>query len=718
MPLSALLAHTHAELLYATELTDAPSDLTVIALQELHRELMVLFTLPEEQRVLEWFGEGRRAVADTLASVQILAANRPNINHPNIDHGPFSVAVLAAQLALEAARDRSELAASWSELELQVMTALVAEVAVCDREAAALDRTPLLFSIPSTVTLEQLLLLGSAERDLAIPALSAAEREFYVLLDRLRARLIPLRVLMDLLDVRVEDFKKRAGPIFPSTAAELSVRYASLAAKYEKAVVMRYSAVEHRAVSIRWQEICAFVVSEVMRRCDNMIAAFESTGSSDAVATSYKTCAAGVGLIQAAVAARVVRAPDLAEEFNSMLLPRWRQLNSLLGSTPSPNAVPASASGAYDGISSPSPIKGLRQFKMTKSDNLVDAPTPRALPRPYLPFISISGSPMDRFAPGLDLGVGVNPSPSIPFSVQVDRVIDLSIDVALELASKSVHAALLELSNESDGSSPSKGQNNNKNTSQETFDEVLSSVSSSTQNKSDTDEVATLVHDSYDREARGSSHGGHSTEDLNTIPSSDVKKKERPPSLKVFHAAYRPSKIPLISVNYNQLGLPVIKKKIVYGYKPTRIPSISPFHPVFISPERRAPPSTEHEQTTFQTPNPYQFSEKDTLRSPVTFDMSRFNNPHRRLSSVSSSGTDEFLTSCSRSSSLKIPAEKMTLLVLRTPDLTIGASSTERSIDRIPLRSSSPERPETSIGSRYDNVNLTKPLKSPKKAWR
>lgn len=710
-PLSALLARAHAELVCAAELTGDPSDLIVEALRDLQQNLTAAFAVPEEQRVLEWFGEGRRAVADTLAATQILVDRRASFSD-----GSLSVAALAARLALESARDRSELATSWTELEQHVMAALATEVAVCDREAAALDRTPLLFSLPSAVTLEELLLLGSAERNLGAPALSAAEREFYALLERLQARLLPLRVLMELLTVRVDDFKRRAEIVYPSTTADLAVRYAALASQYEKSVVARYAAIEHRAVAIRWQEVCAFVVFEVMRRCDNMIAAFESTGSSDAVATSYKTCAAGVGLIQAAVAARVVRAPDLAEEFNAMLLPRWRQLNSLLGSTPSPNANAASASStAPDAIASPSPIKGLRLFRMTRSESAMGGPTPRALPRPDLPFVANLGSPMDRFAPGLDLGLGVNPSPSVPFSVQVDRVIDLSIDASLEPSSKSVHAALLELSQETESPHEPSGEEMIRNTLDGAINGLSNAESWNNHDASDNDEVATLVHEGYENEAPGSPNANQS---ISAFASSDLKKEGNVSMSKGMQAEYRPSKIPLISANYACLGLPVIKKNFIHGYKPTRIPSISPSHPVFISPERRAPSVAAFEQKRFETPDTNQPTEKDTLRSPVTFDLSRFGQPHRRLSSVSSSGTDELLTSRSRSSSLKISADKMTLLVLRTPDLTCGVSPGVMSPDRVTLRSSSPERPESSIGSRYDAINLTKPLKPSKKSWR
>lgn len=712
MPLLARLAHVRAELVCAAELTGGPSLLTVTALQDLHRDLTAVFALPEKPRVLEWFGEGRRIVAETLVSTQILATNRASAIH-----GPFGVAVLAAQLALEAAKDRSELAASWTELELHVMVALNTEVEVCSREVAALNRTPLAFSVPSDVTLEQLLLLGSPDKSLAAPALSAAEREFYTLLDRLRARLVPLRVLMELLKVRVEDFRRKAERIFPSSATELALRHATLSARYEKDLLLRYTAIEYRSVTVRWQETCAFVVTEVMRRCDNMISAFESTGSSDAIAASFKTCAAGVGLVQAAVAARVVHAPDLADEFNTMLLPRWRQLNSLLGSSSMANSSASSASVPSTAIISLSPMKGLRQFKVIKNGNSSHSPTPNFLPGPNMPFASTVGSPIDRFAPGLDLGVDVNPPPSVPFSVQVDRVIDLSIDAGLERGSKDVRAALLDASRESDNFPVSKHSSDVNSSLQERIIYKKGLQSHVDYEESDLDEVVSLDHVKNEVPVDKSFCGNKSTEDINLFPPSDSNQNERMLHLVSLETEYRSSKIPLISSNYAQLGLPVIKKKNFSGYKPTLIPSISPLHPVFISPERRPAHFTSLEEKSFKTPNAHKFSE-DKLRSPVTFDISRFDKGHRRFSSASSSGTDDLLIIRSRSSSLQVSADMMTLLVLRTPDLTCGTSSTEKSLKRITLRSSSPERPETSIGSRYDTVNLTRPLKTPKKAWR
>ncbi|OVF11462.1 hypothetical protein A9F13_01g09823 [Clavispora lusitaniae] len=162
----------------------------------------------------------------------------------------------------------------------------------------------------------------------------------------------------------------------------------------------------------------------------------------------------------------------------------------------------------------------------------------------------------------------------------------------------------------------------------------------------------------------------------------------------------------------------------LHGHETTPKHLPSPSHPVFISPERR------EIHTPKQTPETR--SDSPRLRSPVVFNMSHLTKH-----------------SAERSSSLQKSADQMSLRGLRTPDLSTGRSSkltrsaenpVVKSAERlyspgtyaksprlkpsqlkspgITLPSTSPERPETSIGSRFDDINLPRSVKEARKAWR
>lgn len=291
---------------------------------------------------------------------------------------------------------------------------------------------------------------------------------------------------------------------------------------------------------------------------------------------------------------------------------------------------------------------------------------------------------------GIDLRLDVNPSPSVPYSIsKKDRIIDLSIDPDL-IPKSNMRLALLGLS----------GLNI------DTFD----------------DDTATLVHDSQ------------STGDANTEKAV----------MKLLKAPHQPSRIPTIVPNYNNLTLPVIKKMFMRGYKPTRIPSISATHPVFLSPQHSpqhhvliaSPYSTPQNSnyllvqdrlpwrtcsspdlvTSLQDKDPY-----EVLRSPPVFDLRQIQRRDSRSVSWDEKSNDAFHAShsLSRGSSTKSKLDKVSLTGIATPNLAYGGQKNDSfSPDAVSLRSTSPERPGLSMGLRFDERNLMQPIKLTKRQWR
>ncbi|CAK9436858.1 uncharacterized protein LODBEIA_P13800 [Lodderomyces beijingensis] len=137
----------------------------------------------------------------------------------------------------------------------------------------------------------------------------------------------------------------------------------------------------------------------------------------------------------------------------------------------------------------------------------------------------------------------------------------------------------------------------------------------------------------------------------------------------------KPSKIPRIHPNYIQLGYPIIAKR--KGY--TRIPEINPSHPVFHSPYRLKNGARN------SSPNP----------SP---------HYHRR--------NDPFhITRSRQSSTATIIGRPNSLLnEMKIPNLAYSRI--------LSYNCTSPERPMSSLGSRYDDENLLKTLNEARPLWK
>lgn len=134
----------------------------------------------------------------------------------------------------------------------------------------------------------------------------------------------------------------------------------------------------------------------------------------------------------------------------------------------------------------------------------------------------------------------------------------------------------------------------------------------------------------------------------------------------------KPSNIPIIQPDYFKRGLPITKKKYL-DYKASRLPSISPNHPVFNSPDRKR----ESKQSFFFNNNELLLTGK--LGSPIR-------QNHKRILSLSEEASNKRPTSLLR-------------------DMKVPNLSHKNSIQAF-YNSTSPERPTSSLGSRFDAAHL------------
>ncbi|KAF5210028.1 hypothetical protein E0198_002887 [Clavispora lusitaniae] len=724
-PLSAILARVRAK----------PDDgARAAALAELAALLEAAFEAAKTSRgaaaetAIEWFGEGRLGLADTARMAE--------------------------------------------EREIEIAHTVLPAV---EAEVAALETDPVFghtetFPLPS---MEQIVACGG---DWQSPAFSPAEQHLYACLARMRARLAPLGVSMELVAQRVRAVAHDAASFFPGAAASLSARQTRLSA--------RWSGLEARAAQLdlslvvqRWETVCLHVAEDVGRRCGE-IGALLDDGEKEPAAALYRLCAAAVALVQAAHAAGAVRSETVAPAFNAMLVP-WRAVSARVSRAPlRPFRVASAAAPGFarapsvSRVASASPgVGNLESAKSGKSGQSGPGSSGLGSSGGRSEGSALSPSVASPL-PGLDLGLDVDPSPSVPISVKTDRIVDLDIvpGPLLNLQpqeTEDVDGALLDSSGVllEPGfliqKSSRKKRNQRIGTDSSALDEkrgsgkkTLDGNEAAGTNISMKVKIQDTIHETDNTDMyvnRSSSRFDHfdinnnsdnvdsseypdSSDYPDNSDSSDYPDKSHKPYIPVTHSLHRhettpkhlpsylPSRIPLIVSNYASLGLPVIKKK--YTHLPTRIASISPSHPVFISPERR------EIHTPKQTPESR--SDSPRLRSPVVFNMSHLTKH-----------------SAERSSSLQKSADQMSLRGLRTPDLSTGRSSkltrsaenpVVKSAERlyspgmyaksprlkpsqlkspgVTLPSTSPERPETSIGSRFDDINLPRSVKEARKAWR
>lgn len=617
---------------------------------------------------MEYFVENRRSILAAVSAMKRIDAflGRAFQHHVGDHEGLLAATRLSMETVHKVLllRRRSDLAISYSELKHLVMSGVQQELEACSVALAQFVPLDILnFSKYSPAELlEKFHVSPDAVGGMPVPVFSDSERANVAETLALERRLEPLRVSMEYLEVRVSEYTAMCGCWFSSTTASLLDDLARIQSQW-KDLILQFAAKEQTALDTRVFPVVKHLLETAAQMSKTMYSQLDSgpdfASAFDNVRADFKTCSAIVGLLNNIL--RSANVPDLLLKamYNTDVIPLWQKLNDLV------------QRGQH---------VELRQLRLS---------TPQAEQRILSPVLAISG---------IDLKVNVDPSPSIPVSInKADRIIDLGLTT---VPRRHLSAELMTLTK--DGDHALHWSENARPINLPIAAEIASS------------ELTILPV-----QLKLQSPVLLKNEKRNQITVFESKMSTKSLLASISRKFTFKSKIPTIVRNYASLQLPVLKKMYVSGYAATRIPSISPDNPVFCSPDRRTQMSHEtHESPRMDLSTVIEDAPDacDKLQSPPVFQMQRINL--RRSSSTDGSVVLADLTNMSRNSSLRANSRKFSLNGMTTPDLSYAHVNSDEITSPLSWRSTSPDRPGSSIGSRFDEKHLVQPIKSTRKPWK
>lgn len=610
-------------------------------------------------------------------------------------------------------RKTSEKATTLIELRELILLELTKEISECKLQFSQIKKTPAPVSLLEILPINSLSeyvssasllstqeLFGSNSKLLVF---TETERDFYSTITGLESRLQPMQVSVEMLKYKVGDLNGQPGG-FQAECEKITQDSIKLEQKWT-ALLSEFILVKNKTIGARIVSVCQYLNTQVLEMINEI---FEDIGhggiDQELVGPSFKTCSAAINLIRRITTSGVPGIQSCVIQYNLEISPKWEKLNEIMqNETLSISELSQTFKPAFI-----QPLNGnkrllLRAIKTRKSL------TPQAEVTHERRLY-----PTNRHSLGLgiNLGLGVEPSPSVPYSIsKTDRIVDLGIDSSYILKSN-VQLAILQTA----GDGPDE-----QHPSIEHFDDQLSlpntpamfSLQSPTEGMggNGTTETTPFYRNGTDDQGYGSK------EQLPSVLTQE-EKRNLLRSLKKHDTTA--SRIPTMVAGYASLKLPVLRKNYRPSHGKSRIPTISSDNEVFCSPERRTTLKTPMTSTRFfgETPilktNP---TALDGLRSPPAFLIAHeMGADQRRVSGKQDSGALGDVTNVRpRIPSLNAPADKLSLSGMATPNLAFSRGS---DLGVTSWRSTSPERPGSPMGSRYDDKNLTPELKSVKKPWK
>ncbi|OBA18954.1 hypothetical protein METBIDRAFT_13718 [Metschnikowia bicuspidata var. bicuspidata NRRL YB-4993] len=613
----------------------------------------------------------------------------------------------------------AEKATNLIDLRELVLTQLGKKTAEWNIRFSELKKTPSPFDSKADLQIESLLkflssisLLSTQELfacNSPLCALTVSERLFCLKLESLECQISPMQVSIDMLTSKVADLNSSGG-FFTAECENIRANACGISKNWSFSV-SDFARLKNDTIGARLVSVYKYLNTQVLTMIAEIMEDLDTSDiNREKIGPTFKKCSAVITLIRKISSSGMPGLQGCAYKFNLEIVPKWKHINNILEEEQK-LALPFNHTFKPTLIQTPksnhtSP-RAMRKFR---------SHTPQAEVTREHDFASSSHRTVGL---GINLHLGIKPSPSVPYSTSVDRIIDLDLGTS-SLPSSSFQLALLQSANDdlSDtGCTTKEPTKHDERLSLPNTPDIFSLQSPAQFNHLVTTET-TPYRDQID--------------DLSikfTENSTQVLTIEEKKSLiqKLRVTSSTPSRIPTIVPNYTNLKLPMLKKKIGSQFGQSRLPTISPDNEVFCSPDRRRNleastasrksrevadalfPSAEAPRTGGGlTMEPkFLFGKKKSVNQedviPETEYCEESNNVHYRSA---------------HEPRLKAPARNVSLNGLETPDLAHSSDASAGVVSPVSWRSTSPLRPASSMGSRYDEQNLTPPLKYLRKRWK
>lgn len=664
-------------------------------------ELLTMFReLRNEKRVTEdkrWFFEGRDGIyelvqnienidsiiSQLLGTVDAHAHGLPDFTSMLGKFEETSDLLLEVKKFLIVFKKKVDIAINFVEINDDIIETLTWETEQCidiyrkllDMKLSSPKRHLSKFNLEviiSKMKINNLTSTNFSTKSLRLPTFNELDEHLYNEYLDLEARISPLKVSLEYLPFRIEEFNIfcksiSVSHLFPNSLPEIEKNHTNLMKRWEY-LQNGLRIIKKETLDSKWNDLFTYLIHEIIFKCDFLIDSLqdkhdEQTLITDEIGTMYKLCSNSITLIIKAFSESTIYESSLASLFNESLVPKWQILNELLSGSLNP-------SGTISNIAS---VSGLNGNNLKAYYTFRRSPTPESSNKEVFPKKSDHGL-------GIDLGVDVASS-RVAFSIEKkDRVKNFLNAEPSNNTKRDLKQSLINIENDANTKLEflDKGDN-------DSFKE---------------DDEITLVNSKTPKLPFEIDNINHK---VTKLKIQDTYESEKIWNSVINSKFSFPSRIPIILEDYINQGLPVIKKKYLTKAKHSMIPTISPNHPIFIdSPERpseiislKPPLFLINRSNTIVHPSP------TPTRSRIQPDEDDvFRKPSRKPSIIRS--TNSIVSGqLSRTSSLSETT---------TPNLVYQQSPT--------YRSTSPDRPSSVIGSRFDHKHLVHPIKSPKPDWK
>ncbi|WEJ92871.1 karyogamy protein kar9 [Yamadazyma tenuis] len=234
---------------------------------------------------------------------------------------------------------KTEISINYKELEETTMWTLNNEIEECLKmflklkDLRALSPSTQHKSLSLPEILQRMQTDGSRGlRSVSLPTSSEVDESINTEFGNLESRLEPLKVSINFLPLRIEEFERMSSSWFPEAIATIHQSQTKLMSRwyYFLGDLQQF---KKETIDAKWNTIFEFLISRASEIIDGLVIDFEQKANrkiSKKIGENYKLCSSTISIVKESVVEKLLNDPEIIHNFNDQLLDKWNLLNDIL----------------------------------------------------------------------------------------------------------------------------------------------------------------------------------------------------------------------------------------------------------------------------------------------------------------------------------------------------------------------------------------------------
>ncbi|KAG7194850.1 uncharacterized protein KQ657_003952 [Scheffersomyces spartinae] len=208
---------------------------------------------------------------------------------------------------------------------------------------------------------------------LHLPTFNEEDQKMYEAYIQLEMRMNPLKIALDVIPMRVDQFAMISGSLYPEALAELSANHSVLTKKWNY-LQHEMNLFRRSYVDSKWCQIFGFLTESLLNKCNELSEHLKILVEvSNEIASSYKLCSQSVNILAQILSDKLITDTRLIRKYNNKVLVKWEKLNEIMSYIKPPELaerlIPTERNGFSLGLGIESPAI---PFSIEKKDRIRD----------------------------------------------------------------------------------------------------------------------------------------------------------------------------------------------------------------------------------------------------------------------------------------------------------------------------------------------------------